>query len=292
MPTATDDCGEVTIDQTDLTGYTPGDNFPVGTTNQEYTATDRAGNTAICTFTVDVIDNEPPTFTFCPNNMSQGNTIGTCGASVSFSSPIATDNCSVTVSQISGLASGATFPIDTTINTFVATDSIGNTDTCSFIVVVEDVEAPAITCPSDIIQPNDAGQCSAIVNYSVPTGTDNCFVDSTWISLGDSSGASFLVGPPITVEYFVQDIAGLQSSCSFTITVVDTANPTVSCPSDTTLYTDVASCEVLFSYSVPIGETVVRLFGQNVNVGGSLSITSTVKVQIAVLPARSVAVYS
>jgi gliding motility-associated-like protein len=253
LPTATDDCGTVTILQTDLTGYTTGDNFPVGTTNQEYTATDEAGNTAICTFTVDVIDNEAPTFTLCPNNISQGNTIGTCGASVSFSSPIVTDNCLVTFSQISGLASGATFPIDTTINTFVAMDNFG-TDTCSFIVVVEDVEAPSITCPSDIIQPNDAGQCSAIVNYTVPTGTDNCFVDSTWISLGDSSGASFPVGPPITVEYFVQDIAGLQSSCAFTITVVDTANPTVLCPSDTTLYTDVSSCEVLFNYSVPIGD--------------------------------------
>ena len=77
LPTATDDCGEVTIDQTDLTGYTPGDNFPVGTTNQEYTATDRAGNTAICTFTVDVIDNEPPTFTFCPNRRTTVSPIGT-----------------------------------------------------------------------------------------------------------------------------------------------------------------------------------------------------------------------
>ena len=254
VPTATDDCGTVTVVQTDLTGYTSGGNFPVGTTNQEYTATDLAGNTTICAFTVVVTDNEAPTFTFCPSNISQGNTFSTCGASVTFSPPVATDNCSVSVSQISGLASGATFPVDTTINVFVATDISGNTDTCSFVVVVDDVEAPSITCPSNIIQPNDAGQCSAIVNYSVPTGTDNCFVDSTWISLGDSSGATFPVGPPITVEYFVQDIAGLQSSCDFTITVVDTANPTVSCPSDTTLYTDTASCEVLFSYSVPIGD--------------------------------------
>jgi len=253
-PTATDDCGTVTVVQTDLTGYTSGDSFPVGTTNQEYTATDLAGNTAICAFTVVVTDNEVPAFTFCPNTISQGNTIGTCGALVSFSSPIATDNCSVSVSQITGLASGATFPIDSTINTFVATDISGNTDTCSFIVVVEDVEAPSITCPSNIIQPNDAGQCSAIVNYSVPAGTDNCFVDSTWISLGDSSGASFSVGPPVTVEYFVQDVAGLQGSCSFTITVVDTANPTVLCPSDTLLFTDAVSCDALFNYSVPIGD--------------------------------------
>lgn len=254
IPVATDDCGTVSIVQTDLTGYSSGDNFPVGTTTLEYTATDLAGNTAVCVFDVVVADVENPVFTFCPANISQGNNLSTCGASVTFSTPTASDNCSVSVSQISGLASGATFPVDTTLNRFVATDAFGNTDTCSFLVIVEDVEAPSITCPSDIIQSNDPGLCSAVVNYSVPTGTDNCFVDSTWISLGDSSGASFPVGPPITVEYFVQDAAGLQGSCSFTITVVDTTGPSLTCPSDTTLANDSLSCDAVFSYSIPFAD--------------------------------------
>ena len=42
----------------------------------------------------------------------------------------------ITITQIAGSASGSTFPIGTTTNTFVATDTSGNSDTCSFTVTV------------------------------------------------------------------------------------------------------------------------------------------------------------
>jgi len=46
--TASDNCGNVNITGT----HTPGDLFPVGTTKVTYTATDNAGNSALCNFTV------------------------------------------------------------------------------------------------------------------------------------------------------------------------------------------------------------------------------------------------
>lgn len=53
-PAATDDCGLVTVAQTDVSGLISGDNFPVGITTIEYTATDNVGNTSTCSFDIEV----------------------------------------------------------------------------------------------------------------------------------------------------------------------------------------------------------------------------------------------
>lgn len=59
-PIFDDNCTGANLSQTDLSGLTSGDNFPLGTTNQEYTVTDAAGNTANCQFNVTVVT--PPSF--------------------------------------------------------------------------------------------------------------------------------------------------------------------------------------------------------------------------------------
>ena len=57
--------------------------------------------------------------------------------------PVGTDNSAGAVTvQTAGLASGATFPIGTTTNTFVVTDASGLTATCSFDVIIADNEDP------------------------------------------------------------------------------------------------------------------------------------------------------
>lgn len=53
-PVATDDCGLVTVAQTDVTGLSSGSTFPEGVTTLEYTATDDVGNTQTCTFDIEV----------------------------------------------------------------------------------------------------------------------------------------------------------------------------------------------------------------------------------------------
>ncbi|GAB3196930.1 hypothetical protein GCM10027293_10330 [Pontibacter aydingkolensis] len=58
-PTATDNCSDVIVTQTDNTDLTSGSTFPVGTTLLEYTATDAAGNTAVTTFSVTVTNAVP-----------------------------------------------------------------------------------------------------------------------------------------------------------------------------------------------------------------------------------------
>ena len=74
-----------------------------------------------------------------------------------------------TTTQIAGLASGSTFPVGTTTNTFEATDGNGNTATCSFDIVVVDATAPVadVTSLTDVTD-----ECSA--TPTAPLATDNC----------------------------------------------------------------------------------------------------------------------
>ncbi|NUO01276.1 MAG: HYR domain-containing protein, partial [Saprospiraceae bacterium] len=61
--------------------------------------------------------------------------------------------------------------------TYYATDCGGNVDSCSYVVTVEDMEAPVSQCPSDILVNLAAGACTASVTLPLPAGaTDNCGV--------------------------------------------------------------------------------------------------------------------
>ena len=132
------------------------------------------GITASCSFTVTITDTEAPTIT-CPGNITQANDAGVCGAVITYTTPVGTDNCpGATTTQISGLPSGSTFPTGTTTNIFSVTDAGGLIALCSFTVTVNDTEAPVITCPGNITQGNDAGICGSVVTYATPVGTDNC----------------------------------------------------------------------------------------------------------------------
>jgi hypothetical protein len=56
---------------------------------------------------------------------------------VNYTAPVGEDNCSgATTTQTAGLASGASFPVGTTTNTFRVTDASGNYAECSFTVTV------------------------------------------------------------------------------------------------------------------------------------------------------------
>ena len=150
--------------------------FHAGAYTVNVTATDGNGCSSSCSFLVTVIDAEAPTITGCNSSVTQNIDPGQCGAVVNFSTPNATDPCGgVSVIQTTGLSSGSTFPVGVTINTFVATDVNGNTASCSFNVTIVDNEAPVFAnCPGDQSVSNDAGQCGAVVNYAIPTATDNC----------------------------------------------------------------------------------------------------------------------
>ncbi len=207
------------------------------TITRTYSVTDAAGNSITVTHTIIVNDVTDPVITSCPSNITQDTDAGESTAVVTYTLPTFTDNCGATINQISGLSSGSAFPIGTTTNTFEVTDGAGNTATCSFDVTVEDNESPEITCPGDITTGVDAGNCSAVVNYTPPVGTDNAPGSSTTQIAGLPSGSVFPVGTT-TNTFEVTDASGNTATCSFDVVVEDNESPTASNPSTTNVECD------------------------------------------------------
>lgn len=195
--------------------------YPKGTTTITWTATDASGNSSSCDQTVTVNDTENPTIS-CPADITRNNDPGACGAVVSYTAPVGSDNCpGATTAQTAGLPSGSTFPVGTTTNTFEVTDSSGNKTSCSFTVTVNDEEPPTITCQANItvyLAPNTT-DTSAVVNYTTPAGQDNCAGATTTQQQGLASGSSFPVGTTTNI-FRVTDAAGNYAECSFTVTVL------------------------------------------------------------------------
>ncbi|WP_422107542.1 HYR domain-containing protein [Winogradskyella sp.] len=70
-------------------------------------------------------------------------------------------------------ASG-TYPVGTTQLLWTATDQTGNSSSCTQTITVNDTEAPTMSCPTDLMVNTNNGLCTAVVNYPLPTVTDNC----------------------------------------------------------------------------------------------------------------------
>ena len=249
-PVGSDNCsGPITIQ---TAGLASGSSYPVGITTNTFRVTDAAGNTATCSFTVTVTDNDLPSIT-CPANVSQNVTSGTCGAAATYTAPVGTDNCpGSTTLQTAGLASGATYPVGVTTNTFRVTDASGNTATCSFTVTVADNILPVITCPLNVTTNVAAGTCSRVVVYTSPTGTDNCPSATTTQIAGLASGVSYPRGTT-TNSFRVTDASGNSATCSFTVTVVDNELPVITCPANISQNVTTGTCGRVVTYTSPVG---------------------------------------
>lgn len=251
LPTISDNCA-TGLTPVLVSGMASGSSFPLGTTNLVYQANDGFGNSSSCTFTVTVNDNISPIMFGCPIDITVNVTPGTCGRVVQFAHPTATDNCigSITPSVTTGFASGSIFPLGASTVTFQAVDGASNTASCSFVVTVIDNEDPVITCPANISVPIIAGTCGATVTYSLPTATDNCttLVGPT-LTAGQASGTTFPEGLT-TVSYIVMDGSGNTDNCSFTVTVIDNEDPTLTCPADFVVSNDPSLCGAVATYSL------------------------------------------
>lgn len=240
-----DNCPDATITQT--SGLASGEAFPIGTTTNTFLITDASGNTNSCSFTVTVNDTEAPVLT-CPSDITLDNDLGHCGAQVVYNVS-GSDNCpNETLTQTAGLPSGALFPVGTTTVSYELEDASGNLVSCTFNVTVNDSEAPTINCPSNIVAVNDAGLCSAVVDYTVTSG-DNCPGATVTQTSGLASGSAFPIG--LTTNTFViTDAAGNSTSCSFDIQVNDAEAPIISCPTDITVSNDLGECSAVVDYVV------------------------------------------
>ncbi len=220
---ASDNCNAPSIAL--ISGLSSGSSFPVGTTTMVYRATDAANNTATCSFTVTVVDNQPPVIN-CPANVTANTAPGLCTAVVSYGAISATDNCTApSIVLLSGLPSGSTFPLGTTTIVYRAADSAGNSSTCSFTVTVVDLQPPTITCPASA-----SVQCASLVppvNIATVAAADNCGPPTVaWVN-DVISNQTCVNRYTLTRTYRATDASGNTATCAQIITVNDNTAPVV-----------------------------------------------------------------
>ncbi|HRJ31456.1 MAG TPA: HYR domain-containing protein [Cyclobacteriaceae bacterium] len=267
-PSASDNCGVASFTSTAL----PGAIFSSGITTVTYTAVDINNNSTTCVFTVTIEDNTAPVIANCPASITVP-AGANCLAVVNWTPPTASDNCGVT-SFTSNRNPGTEFQIGTTVVTYTARDARGNETVCQFNVVVEDVTPPVISnCPSAITVPAGAN-CSATVNWTPPTASDNCGV--TTFTSNRNPGSGFPIGTTI-VTYTARDARGNETACQFAVVVEDVTPPIIAnCPSVITVSAG-ANCSAIVNWIPPTASDNcgVTSFTSNRNPGSEFPIGTT-----------------
>jgi hypothetical protein len=125
----------------------PAGPYAKGTNQVVLTVTDNQGASATCTANVIVVDTTLPTIA-CHANITTNVAAGITNAVVTFSAPTASDNCGIASTNCAP-ASGSTFALGTNTVTCTAVDTSGNTNTCSFSIIV--TQAPPVTHNLDVV---------------------------------------------------------------------------------------------------------------------------------------------
>jgi uncharacterized repeat protein (TIGR01451 family) len=253
VPSASDNCPGVVLTN-NVTGTSDASGvYQAGLTMVVWTATDAAGNATICTQLVNIVDSESPVLT-CPSDIVATNDPGVCEANLTIPPPFLSDNCMGSASvtnDFNGTADASgVFPVGMTRITWTAMDLAGNTATCTQTVTVVDGEAPLLVCPEDKLKTNDVGQCSAGLELSAPTVTDNCPGVIFTNNFTGGSDASGIYSVGLTeVVWTATDASGNTAICTQLITVVDAEAPVLSCPPDVAVNNDPDACDAFVSIS-------------------------------------------
>jgi len=128
------------------------------------------------------------------------------------------------------------------------------TTSTSMITVTPDTTDPIfLNCPADLTVNVDAGQCDANVVYSTPIA-DDCNGATVAFTSGIMSGQTFPLGDT-PIVFTATDACNNTTTCEFTITVIDSDEPTLICPTnEVVVCNDDASCAWESDTSiVPVG---------------------------------------
>ncbi len=228
-------CGTVTVTPSDMEVPGCGNTKVISRT---WTVTDEIGQVAQCVQTITIVDTTPPDITCaadvtieCDESSDPSNT----------GSATATDNCdnSVVPTFSDNIIPGACPQEKTIERTWTATDDCGNFSSCVQIITIVDTTPPDITCAADVTiecdedsDPSNTGSATATDNCDnsvVPTFSDNIIlgacpqektIQRTWTAIDD---------------------CGNTSSCTQTITIVDTTPPVIACAPDLIIECDESS---------------------------------------------------
>jgi hypothetical protein len=213
VPAASNNCFQVSCSPSS------GSLFPVGVTTVN--CSESIGGGAPCSFTVTISDAQPPKIT-CPANIITSTDPSKCSATVTYSPPGVSDNCTAApaLSPACSPTSGSTFPKGTTTVLCTVLDPAGNQASCAFTVRVDDTQPPVFTsCPANVYTAANAScpfPASKVISYVYPSATENC--GGLAVTCNPPTGSTFPVGST-TVNCAATDGAGNNSTCSFQMRV-------------------------------------------------------------------------
>ena len=290
--TASDNCGEVTIEVSSET--IAGDAAGNYTVVRTFTATDDAGNSTSATQTITVEDTTAPEFTSIPADYTSE-----CSDDLILDDATASDNCGeVTIEVSSETIAGDAAGNYTVVRTFTATDDAGNSTSATQTITVEDTTAPEFTSiPADY-----TSECSDDLILDDATASDNC--GEVTIEVSSETIAGDAAGNYTVVRTFTAtDDAGNSTSATQTITVEDTTAPEfTSIPADYTsecsddlILDDATASDNCGEVTIEVSSetiagdaagnyTVVRTFTATDDAGNSTSATQTITVEDTTAP--------
>ena len=194
-----------------------GSSFPVGTNTVTCSAGDACGSTN-CSFTIAVLPYEcPPLVVNCSSNLTVTASSCSNNSAVVFFTSSASGGCG-TPNLVCNPPSGSTFPVGTTTVTCSASDSCGNTTTCSFTVTVQPYVCPALSlhCSSNLTVTASSCTASGATVFFTSSASGGCGTPN--LVCNPASGSTFPVGTT-TVTCTASDSCGNSTNCSFIITV-------------------------------------------------------------------------
>ncbi|MGZ5530052.1 MAG: Ig-like domain-containing protein, partial [Limisphaerales bacterium] len=185
------------------------------TVSRTYVATDACGNSVSKIQTITVNNVTAPTITGFPADATYACSSSVPGANDSLVS--ATDTCggaSVTITHAADVITSSNCVNHYTITrTYRATDACGNSASKNQTIVVNDNQAPTISCPSPVTV-SLPSQIPA-PDTSMVTASDNCSVPQKTFVNDRYSTNGYVV--TITRTYAASDDCGNSSTCSQTI---------------------------------------------------------------------------
>jgi hypothetical protein len=188
--------------------------FPFGVTTVKCTAKDTAGKVTEGEFTVTVRDTTAPTLSQHANLTTEAT--GPAGASVSYTSPTATDTIDGALPVVCTPASGTVFPLGRSEVECSARDSHGNIGRLVFAVTVPDTTPPILLVPPGIVI--SEGDASDAIEDFLAGATATDLVDSKPVVMNDAP-TSFSPGTWI-ITFRAVDFAGNGTSASSFVVVI------------------------------------------------------------------------
>ena len=213
MPTAIDNVPGVSLVSTPASGSF----FALGAATVVTIATDAAGNSATCSFTVGVNDTEPPVVTAPPDITAEATSAaGAVVADAALGEAAATDNAPGVTVMRAGVPPGNLFPLGTTSVTYTATDTSGNTASAVQQVSVQDTTPPVITIDAPGAGPYVLNQ-SVVVSYTCVDAVSPVTVCAGPVASGALVDTGMPGSHPFTVG--ATDAAGNTTSATVTYVV-------------------------------------------------------------------------